>query len=191
MAQQQQPTPRRPSRRHAALVHGLALDVEARLEDAAWGGPAFEMLIAYGEELRRALVLADQVDAFAEAVLERYDAELHELRAEIPRAFDLSLRVALDALPGSHLDGEDVLRTLDSVLARAAVACRVGVRPAELAWTLGERARAYVAQCAPQLRPVWAMALQRASGLGADPDYPGLYSYLDVLAVHADGAEAA
>jgi hypothetical protein len=147
------------------------------------------MLVAYGEELRRALAFEPVEDTFAEDVLARYEAELCELRAEIPHRFDLSLRVAVDGLHCAvH---EDVLRTLDSVLAEVAVACRIGGRPAELAWTTGERIRAYVEAHAAELQPLWPRALQRASWLGADPDYPGLYSYLDVLAIHADGAEAA
>lgn len=154
----------------------------------------FVNLAVTGEELRRALALAEGSYAGADAALARYDALLPQLRACVPLALETDLQVALDALSVANPNDEqldDFVVGVDEVLSVAAAGARAGTLASAAVERLGRQARDFVRELAPRARHLWQLAHERDLCLGPDPLFPDLYRWLEELAELAPERRAA
>ena len=145
-------------------------------------GNDFVDLALTGEELRRALALEGGGSAHARDALAQYEDALFDASDHAPGGLRADLEAAFAALAGAERVDEDVLAGPDEVLMVAAGAARAAVLADSEAVELGHLARDLAAALAPTLRPEWwQLAEARSMMLGPDPEFIGLYDWLDML----------
>lgn len=177
--------------RHIEAFEGLLREAMDRgIEDAN----DFVNLAVTGEELRRALVLAEGSFESAAATLSEYDALLPQLRPFVPLQLEADLQAALDALSVANPNDaqlDDFVVGVDEVLAVAAAGVRAGTLPRTAVERLGRHARDAARELAPRAHHLWQLAHERDLCLGPDPSFPGLYCWLEELAELAPERRAA
>jgi hypothetical protein len=151
----------------------------------------FTSLAVTGEELRRAIALADAPPESAVQTLAEYDARLADLGHLVPENLEQDLAWTFDELeeygrtPTRERDfdfGEDLLCGVDEVLSVAAAAERAGRMTADEVVSLERTAHERAAAVAPSLADLWNAAEERSVALGSDERFPGLYSWIERIA---------
>jgi hypothetical protein len=159
--------------------------LEEQLEAGICVPNDFVSLAITGEELRRALVVAEETYCREREALRRYDAALPTLRAFVPLGVEHDLPGAFSALvacDGRDEQDEDFVVGIDEVLGTAAASCRAGVLSHDAVVALGRQAHELARDLAPRLPWAWQLAEERSCALGPDAAFEGLYDWLEELA---------
>lgn len=151
----------------------------------------FVSLTVTGEELRRALQIAEAPPEESVRALEAYEEQLPALAAFAPDGLEDDLAGVMTDLeaygrvPLSQRDpdeGDDLVRGVDEVLYVAAATARCGKLSDEAVVAMGEEARERTARVAPKLVHLWDLAEERSVCLGPDPRFPRLFDWIEELA---------
>ena len=172
----------------------LTETLQGALSQGAGLKDGFVDLALAGEQLRRALVLAEGDHPEARQALAEYDALLQRQQEPLPDDAESLLEKALTRLeeqaraPG-HAKNPEAARgaamALEAALCLAASRFRMGQLTAPEVTALATRARRAVENLSSRLHDLWELADMRDISFGLDPDLPELYRWWSELAALA------
>lgn len=151
-------------------------------------------LAATGELLRRTILIEEDPPKDAVELVEKYDEFLKKEKFELNftpvQVLDAALKNLEDFAKKTVYERyeeeyEDLLDSIEDALAMVASAARAGIIKEREVDELGQMARKRARSIAHELVELWDYAEERYEAASDDPDFPGLYSYLEELIVYS------